>query len=222
MDSTINLKIFTGGRLVLTVMDDFHEVELFSEGKKLKKGYGYIKDEYVYIYRGKKEKFKKSEIVCGIYMDKHGEYEFVEPSSKQEREAYSTENVIELDIGKIFEEIAEKKDDFIDPEDIEIINNNSEIYIPSIKEKDDFLKYAVKKAILDKKVNLKNYRNKFSNQYALNNMKSGLNKETKMTVTNYAMWCEILGLKWKLVIEDDGTDRLSPLPETIELTSEDF
>jgi hypothetical protein len=219
MDSTI--KIFTG-RMVVTLEDDFHEVERFDPEKKLKKGYAYIDGDYVYVYRGKKEKFKRTEIVPGIYKNKRGLYEFVHPETKKEKEEYSIDNVVELDTNKIFEEVSEKQENFIDPEDIEIINNNSEIFVPTFREDDDFLKYIVKKAILDKKVNLKNYKDKFPNQYALNNMKSGLNKETKMTVTNFKSWCEILGLEWEMTVRDNGTDRLSPLPESIDVTSGDY
>lgn len=219
MDEAI--RIFTG-RMVVTIGDDFHEVEIYFPDKKLVKGRGYIKGDYVYVYRGKKEKFKKSELIPGVYKNKHGEYEFVDPDSKLEKLEYSAGNVIEFDADAIFNEISEKKEDFLDPEDIEVINNNQEVFVPTFKEDDDFLKYGVKKAILDKQVNLKNYKNKFPNQYALNNMKSGLNKETKMTVPNFKSWSEILGLKWKMIIEDDGTDRLSPLPEPIIITSDDF
>lgn len=217
----LNLKIYSG-RLAFVVDDDYHEVELFVKGKKLKKGYGYIKGNYVYIYRGKKDKYKKTEMKPGIYQDKHGEYIFIEPDGKQEEAMYSTDNLIELNINKIFEDVRENKEHFIDSEYIEVINNNSQIYTPTIHEDDDFLKYAVKEAIIRKKINLKNYKNKFPNQYALNNMKSGLNKSTKMTVPNFNIWCEILGLKWRMVIEDDGSDKLSPLDEPIEIKSEDF
>jgi hypothetical protein len=219
MDGTI--KIFTG-RLVVTIEDDFHEVERFDNDKKLVKGRGYIQGDYVYVYRGKKEKFKKNELIPGIYKNIRGEYEFIHPESKQEKLDYSVDNVIEFDTKSIFDEISDKKEDFLDPEDIEVINNNQETFVPTFREEDDFLKYIVKKAILDKKVNLKNYKNKFPNQYALNNMKSGLNKETKMTVTNFKSWEEILGFKWKLIVEDAGTDRLSPLPEPIIVSSDEF
>ena len=103
--------------------------------------------------------------------------------------------------------------------DIEIINNNSEIFTPTIRPEDDFLKYIVKKAILDKKINLKNYRERFSNDYALNNMKSGLSKSTKMTVPNFIKWCEILGLDWEMTIKDNGDDTINPLSENIYISN---
>ena len=52
-------------------------------------------------------------------------------------------------------------------------------------------------------------------EYALNNMKSGLSKSTKMTVPNFIKWCEILGLDWELTISDNGEDNINPLSETI-------
>lgn len=217
----LSIRVFSG-RLVISIGDDFHEVELYTSDKRLKKDRGYIKGNYVYIYRGKKEKYKKDEMLPGIYMNTRSEYEFLEPRTATEQAEYSTDFIVELNTESIFEEIAGKKEDFLDPHDIEVINNNQEIFVPTFREDDDFLKHIVKKAILDKQVNLKNYKSKFPNQYALNNMKSGLNKETKMTVTNFKSWCEILGLKWRMVIEDDGTDRLSPLPETLEILSEDY
>lgn len=201
--------------------DEFCEVELYREGKKLKKGLGYIKGSIVYIYRGKMEKFKKSELVAGIYLDRNDNYVFVEPT-RDEAIKYSIDNISELDIDKIFNEVGENEDDFVQPEDIEIINNNSEVYIPTIKDDDDFLKYIVKKVIIDKKINLKNYKDKFTSQYDLNNMKSGLNKDTKMTVPNFKKWCEALGITWEMRIFDAGVDKLNPLPDDIFIESDNF
>lgn len=215
----MDVKIFTG-RTIFTMGDDYHEVELFYKSKKLKKGFGYVKGDLVYIYRGKLDKADKYPLP-GIYKDRLGDIVFIEPE-KNDRHLYSIEKIIELDIDVISNHITEKEDNFIDPEDIEIINNNSEVWIPEIKEGDDFLKKIVKQVIKDKDANLRNYRGKFSNQYALNNMKSGLNKDTKMTVTNFKIWEEVLGFKWKMVIEDDGTDKVKPLKRSLEYTSDEF
>lgn len=214
------VKVFYG-RLAMVVDDDFYEVETFIEGEKLVKDCAYIHNDYVYIYRGKKSKFEKPYPV-GIYMDKNKEYIFVHPNSKMDREKYSIENVLELNPENIFSSIEADKDSFINPDDIETINNNSKIWKPTYKENDDFLKFAVKKIIENKKINLKNYKDRFINQYALNNLKAGLNKDTKMTVSNFKTWSEVLGCRWTLIIEDDGTDRLNPLKDEIVIKSEDF
>lgn len=217
--SELFAKVFTG-RIILPVEDDFHEVEAYVPGDKLTKGFGYIQGNYVYIYKGLAS--STSNLDEGLYIGRDGEPIFVLPDSEREREKFHVNNIIELDIGRIFDELKENEDNFIAPEDIEVINNNKEIYTTTIREQDDFLKYIVKRAINEKQVNLKNYRDKFSNQYMLNNMKGGLNKDTKMTVTNFKVWCEVLGLKWSMTVEDDGTDRYSPLPKDFEITSDEF
>lgn len=211
-------KVFMNSQLVIVVDDDFYEVDTFIKGTKLKKNMAYIKGDLVYVYRGK---YKEDESVLpGIYKHKD-KYIFIEPEGSK-REKYSIDNVNELSTTGIFEKVEDNVENFIQLSDIEIINNNSEIFTPTIREEDDFLKYIVKKAILDKKINLKNYKDRFSNEYALNNMKSGLNKSTKMTVPNFVKWCEILGLDWEMVIKDSGEDNINPLSEDIIVSNKNF
>ena len=143
---------------------------------------------------------------------------FVEPKEK-EKKKYDVDNINELSTSSIFDKVSQETDKFIQPSDIEIINNNSEMFTPTIRPEDDFLKYIVKKAILDKKINLKNYKNRFTNEYALNNMKSGLSKSTKMTVPNFVKWCEILGLDWEMTVSDNGDDNINPLSEPINISN---
>jgi len=205
-------KVFINTQPVIIIDDEYYEVEIFTKNEKLKKNTAYIKNDYVYIYRGK---IRSEDDIDGpgIYkLDK--ELIFIEPEGK-ERNKYSIEKVNELSPSSIFDTISEDVSKFIQPSDIEIINNNSEIFTPTIRPEDDFLKYVVKKAILDKKINLKNYKDRFNNEYALNNMKSGLSKSTKMTVPNFIKWCEILGLDWEMTIRDSGEDTINPLSESI-------
>jgi len=211
--------VFIGSRLVMSVQDEFHEVELFNELKKLQKGFGYIKNSLVYIYRGKLKSIKL-DLKPGIY-SKDNTYVFIEPSSI-DSSLYSISNLIELNLDKIFSDVDANEDNFVLPDDIEVINNNSEAYVPTIKDNDDFLKYIVKKIIIDKKINLKNYKGKFTNQYALNNMQSGLKKDTKMTVTNFKIWCEILDVDWEIIISDNGNDKLNPLTDDLIISSKQF
>ena len=220
MKESKSCRVFVGSKPVIIIGDDeFYDVEVFIPGEKLVKNTGYIIGDYVYIYRGKLK--DENTTVPGIYKTKGNEYTRIEPS-KNEKHLYHIDNVNELEVDSIFDTIEKNKDVFIQPEDIEIINNNSEVYTPTIKESDDFLKYVIKKAIIDKKINLRNYKGRFANEYALNNMKSGLNKSTKMTVPNFIKWAEVLGFDWKLSIWDSGKDTVNPLPEPIEISSTDL
>lgn len=207
------------GKVSMTVKDDHFEVKQFDPEGKLKKGLGYIRGGYVYIYRGKETEFNKE--LHGIYLNKDGSYKFVEPPSDL-KELYHVKNLEVFDVDKIFREMESYEEQFIDPDDIEVINRNSEFYKPTINEEDDFLKAIVKRIIAAKKINLSNLKSKFTNPYALNNLKSTLNKSTKMSVKNFKTWCEVLGVSWTMYIDDDGTDKITPLPETLEINSDEF
>jgi len=211
--------VFIGTQPVIIIDDDYYNVDVFYENKSLKKNVAYIIDDYVYVYRGK-VKSKDDITLPGIYKI-NGEYVFEEPKKKY-KEKYSVDNINELSTDSIFESIESAKTAFIDLDDIEIINNNSSSYKPMITEDDDFLKYIIKKAIIDKDINLKNYKSRFGNEYSLNNMKSALTKPTKMTVPNFLRWCEILGLKFEVKVYDAGLDNINPLPGPIVINSDDL
>lgn len=202
-------------KMVMSAGDEFFDVELYTPEKKLKKDIGYIIGEYVYVYRGKEEQQGRT----GIYKNLYGDQFVVNGFDLDE---YHIDNINELDPDRIFEKITDNEADFIVPEDVEIIQNNAELFKPPFREDDDFLKYIVKRVIWDKNVNMKNYRNKFTNQFTLNNMMSGLKKSTKMTVTNFKIWGEVLGFDWEFVIRDNGTDKHNPLPDEITVESGDF
>lgn len=212
------VRIFTGVQPILIVGDEYHLIDIIIPGNKLKKGVGYIIDGMVYVYRGKLK--DPDERTPGLY-NKDGEYIRIEPKGK-DIELYDIDNVTELNLESIFNKVENEKESFIQPEDVEIINNNAELYTPTIKEDDDFLKYLVKKIIIDKRINLRNYKDKFATDYSMNNMKSGLNRKTKMTVTNFKSWCEALGVNWRIIISDSGEDTNNPLPNDIEISSDEF
>lgn len=215
-------RVFVDSTLVIVLEDEdeYYKVDLYIEGKKLKKDTAYINGDYVYIYCGKMPDDETS-IKSGRVYKKGDEYVFIKPS-KELREKYSIDRVYELSTSAIFDLVESDKSAFVQPEDIETINNNSEIYVPTIKDTDDFLKYIVKKMIIDKKINLRSYKGRFSNEYALNNMKSGLNKSTKMTVPNFTKWAEVLGVDWELSVWDNGSDTVNPLPNKITISSKDI
>lgn len=205
--------------LVINNAEEVYPVRYFIRGEKLKKGYAYIKNDVVYIYRGKLKNSADSSNP-GIYKTSTG-YKFIEPTENEIEYIYSVENLIILDTDDIINQVSKNKTNFQQPDDLEIINNNSELYVPTIKEDDDFLKVLVKRAIIDKHINISTYRSRFKDDYSLNNMKSGLKRETKMTVNNFKSWCEILGLDFEVTIRDNGTDTVNPLPRDLTVTNND-
>lgn len=208
------------GKIFLMTGDDVIKVERYDEDKKLKKGNGYIYNGHVLIYRGKKEKFTGS-LDCGIYMDENKKHMIVEPHNKIESDIYHKRNIVDFNIDRIYNEINNNKDDFLSEKDIEVINASTEIFTTVIKQGDDFLKKSIKEALNRKKINLKVYKEKFKNEHSLNNMKSALNKRSKMSVGYFLDWCEILGLDWTIIVTDSGADPISSIGEPIMVTSTD-
>lgn len=86
------------------------------------------------------------------------------------------------------------------------MNASTNAYKPIINESDDFMKKMIKQAILVKGINIKMYQERMPNKYIITNLKSALSGSTKMTVTTFVSWCDILGLDFTLTIKsrDDG------------------
>ena len=211
----MRVKVYLGDAYFVSPDDNTYHVAVYREGEKLKKGIAYIKGDTVYPYRGKYPEGTMPR--TGVYKS-GSDYVFVDEGNI----GYSIERVVELNAESIMSRLTTKPEDFYNPVDVEIINNNAEIYVPTIKDDDDFLKYLIKSIIIRKKINLRNYKDKFPNEYALNNMKSSLNRSTKMTVTNFKAWCEILGIRWEIAVSDNGTDKISPMPGSITIDSDEF
>ena len=126
-----------------------------------------------------------------------------------------------MDFESMAETIKELAKKYTSDEDLEVINNSSEVFTPKIKDGDDFLKQIVKQALDEKKINLKLYKNKFSKPHTLNNIKSALVNKTKTSITNFEQWAELLGFDYEITIRDNGTDKLNPLKYEITYKSDE-
>lgn len=212
------MKIFLG-RIIIGIGDTYHEVHLLTKGKELELEKAYIVKDYVYIYKGTIS--SPDEVREGYLYTCNNKVIIGEVHTSEKKKIHSVDNIIELNLDRIFEDIKKNADDFNTAEMIEAVNNNAELFIPTINPDDDFLKYLIKKVIIEKKINLKNYKDKFASQNDLNNMKSGLTHKTKMSVVYFMKWLEVLGVRCKIELTDNGTDKLAPLPEVINLDTDE-
>lgn len=215
----MEIRVFFG-RTMIVADNQFYDVEPYYAETKLNKDTAYMLGEYVYVYRGKVDKIK-DKMKAGIYLYE-GKHHFVEPKSEHDKQEYHISRITDLDISTIMTKVSKNHEKFVSQEDIEYVNNNSDILKVVINDSDDFLKVAIKKAINDKGISLSNYKNKQDSQWGLLNLKGALIKGTKMTVVRFNDWAEILGLRWTLILEDNGTDTNRPLKEPIVIESEDF
>lgn len=179
--------------------DDCYEVVNYYDGIKLKEGMAYLfSNDLVYPYRGK--------YVEG-YSTKPGLYKYkkethIIPIKEALWDKYSAEHIIELDPVKIIKEVNDNPEDFASKETIEEAMMHGDLLTPVLKESDDFLKHLIKRIILEKKVSISYYKTKFDKSHEFPNLRQSLDKETKMTVTNFKRWADLLGFDWEIIISD--------------------
>ena len=105
-------------------------------------------------------------------------------------------------------------------QEINDINDAQAVYVPIIKEKDDFLKKIIKQAIINKRIDVARLKYKTQEKYILPNMKAALDNDTKMSVVYFGHWCELLGLDFSICVYDNGTDTTDVLKNPIFYSSE--
>ena len=163
---------------------------------KLKKGFGYIHDDYIYIYGGKiKSKRGLTPGYCYkmdneiIYVDHH----------EVDKELYGVERVISISNNSIIEKINDNNN--FKELNRTIIDDSDEYFAPEILPNDNILKRLIKKILKKKKVNLKSLRDKFKNDYDISNMKGALLKPGPMSMMYAQKWVELLEAKLTLTCE---------------------
>lgn len=217
------MRIFCTDKLAMGYGEEMYPVDLYTKStEKLRKDTLYIHESYVYKYMGKIDKYTEElKLEPGVYKIDKG-FVFIEPYNDIQRKAMTINNVVELDPIAILAEIESNKNDFVNADDLEIISNNAEIFVPIINPDDDFLKKLVKRAIIEKKINLSNYKDRSSNKWTLTNLKSGLNKKSPVSIKAFKLWCEILGLDFDINVYDNGIDKKAPLKEPITMNKDEI
>ena len=178
----------------IEINGDIYEV-LNEKKHGFKKGFAYIKDGYVYIYKGKKKTgdgFKPG----NIYKVK-GEIIFIK-HDKSTRDLYSEERIVTFSDSDIIEAV-NKSDDFkeINQESLEA---DGDYFAPVILPTDDILKIIIKRVLKEKKLSLKAVKGSFKHDYDITNMKSNLIKAGPLSQKYFLKWVELLGLDISYVI----------------------
>lgn len=184
---------------------------------ELNRGYLNIHDGFVWIYAGKTKPNNADQYP----------YFWGEPGSKPSfsdplpdvMEAFKEENLRDVST-KIINETLEENEVLYNEQEINDLNDAQAVYVPIIREKDDFLKKLIKRAIINKGIDLARLKYKTQEKYILPNMKAALDNDTKMSVVYFGHWCELLGLDFSAVVYDNGTDPHDPLKKPLMYSSE--
>lgn len=154
-----------------------------------------------------------------IFIKKNGEIEYKDVNAPNIIEVFRAEYLHDLSYKCIVDETA-PDEQLYNEEALSDINAATSVFIPTINEHDDPLKKIVKQAIISKKIDINRLKHKMPQKYGLTNMKSALIGKTKMSITNFQIWCELLELTFHFVMEDNGKDRQTPLKDPILYSSD--
>lgn len=200
------------GNCVLCVEgeDNIYSVKPYYKGIELELNTGYLKDGYVYIYRGdiaKQKKYKN-----GLFTDKKGNVIFAIPEIEKHKFAF--ENIKDDSIQSIVKQ-AEKIDPKLKRQILRQLNASSDVYIPELDPNDDFLKHLVKLILHEKKIDIKQFKHKFPKSHGITNIKAALEtksdaegKKGSMTIANLLKWCEILDMDIEVKFKDSDNSEL--------------
>lgn len=173
-------------------------------------GKGYIdeKTEKIWIFCA--EKPNKAFVNAYPYFwFENGEIKKSKPSILMQK-AYSVNNIQDLSLHTVIDKTIPGEQLYNESEIMDI-NASSSFYIPTIHQSDDFLKKIVKIIIIEKGIDINRLKCKSDVPYKLANMKTALNNGTKMSVSYFASWMELLGCTFDVLIRDNGVDTVNPL-----------
>ena len=193
----------SGGERVFHVIDEIKDGIVFRDGK------GYVRDNFVWIFT----KNPPTDSKYPYFWYEHGKICFgkIRDSIKEEFSVNRTKSQSLVDT--VFK--VDPKEQLYDEEAISDMNAATSIYVPIIKEMDDFLKKIIKRVIIFKRININRLKSKMDKPYMLSNMKTALMNDTKMSVPNFIIWANLLGIRFTIIAEDDGSDVTNPLKKRI-------
>lgn len=132
---------------------------------------------------------------------------------------FNGDNIVNADLASIVQQTKDNEELF-DEEEINDINASSAIYMPQIKNDDDFLKKIVKNTIIKKGININRLKTKTGEKYVLSNMKTALSGNTKMSVLYFIKWMEIMDCSFEVVVQDKDTKVIDALGTPIAYMSD--
>ena len=107
------------------------------------------------------------------------------------------------------------------------ITQSSDIYLPELDPNDDFLKHLVKLILHEKKIDIKQFKHKFTKSHGITNIKAALETKTSpdgkkgsMTIANLQKWLELLDMDIEVIIKDSDESEL-PCGKRFKYTSQD-
>ena len=154
-----------------------------------------------------------------LYVNKDGTLTKKDVNAPQIQEVFRDAYLYDLSYQSIVDTTKEDEQ-LYNEEALADINAATSVFVPTINDDDDPLKKIIKQTIISKKIDINRLKHKMPQKYGLTNMKSALIGKTKMSITNFNIWCELLGVTYEVAIYDNGTDSQNPLHKAIHFRSD--
>lgn len=178
----------------------------------------YLHGDYYYLFRGKIP-LDNNPKEPGIYLDRQtGSPILVQPTSEKDIKQYTyNDKICSTTANEIIDKINRKEVEvFVMPE-------SSKAFCPEITENDDVLKRLMKKAILDKGIDIDRFKARFVDKNALFNFKQVLKGDNRLSMLLFDRGVEAFNLKYTIILSEanTGTTIGAHLAEPIIVTSDD-
>ena len=187
---------------LLVTDDEIFSIQLYDENlTEFKRGVAYLNGDYYYLYRGEMNPEEKNDLYPepGVYKNpKYDKTFLIEPYTPDDKKKYSCNGKVStIDPNKIIDVVNNKEEILI------AVPESTKIFLPSVNTNDDILKRIIKKALIEKGIDLDQYKNRFIDRNALFNFKSSIKKdECKLSMLLFDRGCEALNLKYTITLEE--------------------
>lgn len=187
--------------LITTIKGEVYKIEEYSPDIKLKQGFAYVKDAAVYPYRGEYvSDFSRDPGLYHVGKKRDKIHHFVKPFVIRQGSGYSLRDIREVSTNSILDII--ENEGLIDIKSDVVLSEKGKLFVPRINPDDNFLSRLIKEAIVAKKVDLNDYKNRFKSEYEVNNYRRALLQNGNMSVDKFLKWCEVLDLSFNIVCYD--------------------
>ena len=202
-------------------IDNFGDKNNFKldNGIELDPSIAYLDTEFYYFYRGKLSDIKGfDKILPGIYYDDENcTYVICHPETPEEIEEYHYGD-------KITRQDADEIRNAVMNHEVVIFNtpDASHSAIPPETLDDDILKKLIKRAIINKGVDLDQYKVRFASKNMLFNTKQVLRGPNRLSMLLFDRCTEALNLKYTIILEEAGGETIGhPLNSELVISSQD-
>ena len=155
-----------------------------------------------------------------VFIDDKGKATYAGTKNPTTLKEFRVENLRDLSVDYILENTSEDEVLYNEKE-LADMNAATSTFIPIINDDDDPLKRIIKMAILEKNIDINRLKHKLPQKYGLTNMKSALVGSTKMSITGFKIWCELLEVNFEIAVFDNGKDAQDPLKTPLHYSSSD-